>query len=155
MPSSDYASEIQKIAEDILRISYIKEVPNLTSEEKKVVEEIASSLESKTAQLEQVIVKSYANGMLVYLYNASIMTAQNAATVIKEAEQKMYGNIYTKRLGGSLKDSMALQLLKVNQNQLQKCNWPATRLPVFRYHRTVHWRPVTRHHRNDGTNGIL
>ena len=95
VPSSDYASEIQKIAEDILRISYIKDVPNLTSEEKKVVEEIASSLESKTAQLEQVIVKSYANGMLVYLYNASIMTAQNAATIIKEAELKMYGNIYT------------------------------------------------------------
>lgn len=119
VPSSDYAAEIQKIAEEILRISYIKEVPNLTPEEKKVVEEIASSLESKTAQLEQIIVKSYANGMLVYLYNASIMTAQNAATVIKEAEQKMYGNIYTKRLGGSLKDSVALQLLKVNQNQLQ------------------------------------
>ena len=98
VPSSDYASELQKIAEDILRISYIKDVPNLTSEEKKVVEEIASSLESKTAQLEQVIVKSYANGMLVYLYNASIMTAQNAATIIKEAELKMYGNIYTKRL---------------------------------------------------------
>ena len=86
VPSSDYAAEIQKIAEEILRISYIKDVPNLTSEEKKVVEEIASSLESKTAQLEQVIVKSYANGMLVYLYNASIMTAQNAATIIKEAE---------------------------------------------------------------------
>ena len=44
VPSSDYASEIQKIAEDILRISYIKDVPNLTSEEKKVVEEIASSI---------------------------------------------------------------------------------------------------------------
>ena len=65
VPSSDYAAEIQKIAEDILRISYIKDVPNLTSEEKKVVDEIASSLESKTAQLEQVIVKSYANGVLV------------------------------------------------------------------------------------------
>ena len=96
VPSSDYASDIQKIAEDILRISYIKDVPNLTSEEKKVVDEIANSLESKTAQLEQVIVKSYANGVLVYLYNASIMTAQNAATIIKEAELKMYGNIYTK-----------------------------------------------------------
>ena len=105
--------------EDILRISYIKDVPNLTSEEKKVVDEIANSLESKTAQLEQVIVKSYANGVLVYLYNASIMTAQNAATIIKEAELKMYGNIYTKRLGGSLKDSVALQLLKAAQNQLQ------------------------------------
>ena len=119
VPSSDYAAEIQKIAEDILRISYIKDVPNLTSEEKKVVDEIANSLESKTAQLEQVIVKSYANGVLVYLYNASIMTAQNAATIIKEAELKMYGNIYTKRLGGSLKDSVALQLLKAAQNQLQ------------------------------------
>lgn len=119
VPSSNNVAEIQKTAEDILRINYIKEVPNLTSEEKKVVDEIASSLESKTAQLEQVIVKSYANGVLIYLYNTSIMTAQNAATVIKEAELKMYGNIYTKRLGGSLKDSVALQLLKVNQNQLQ------------------------------------
>lgn len=119
VPSSDYAAEIQKIEEDILRISYIKEVPNLTSEEKKVVDEIANSLESKTAQLEQVIVKSYASGVLVYLYNASIMTAQNAATIIKEAELKMYGNIYTKRLGGSLRDSVAQQLLKVSQNQLQ------------------------------------
>lgn len=119
VPSSDYAAEIQKIAEDILRISYIKDVPNLTSEEKKVVDEIANSLESKTAQLEQVIVKSYASGVLVYLYNASIMTTQNAASIIKEAELKMYGNIYTKRLGGSLKDSVAQQLLKVCQNQLQ------------------------------------
>lgn len=119
IPSSDYVAEIQKIAEDILRINYIKRESNLTTEEKKVVEEIASSLESKTAQLEQVIMKSYANGMLVYLYNASIMTPQNAATVIKEAELKMYGNIYTKRLGGSLKDSVAPQLLKVAQNQLQ------------------------------------
>lgn len=94
-------------------------MPNLTSEEKKVVDEIASSLESKTAQLEQVIVKSYANGVLVYLYNASIMTAQNAAAIIKEAELKMYGNIYTKRLSGSLKDNIAQQLLKVSQNLLQ------------------------------------
>ena len=119
VPSSDYAAEIQKIAEDILRISYIKDVPNLTSEEKKVVDEIANSLESKTSQLEQGIVKSYASGVLVYLYNASIMTTQNAASIIKEAELKMYGNIYTKRLGGSLKDSVAQQLLKVCQNQLQ------------------------------------
>lgn len=119
VPSTDYAAEIQKIAEDILRINYIKEVPNLTPEEKKVVDEIASSLENKTAQMEQVVVKSYANGVLVYLYNASIMTAQNAASIVKEAELKMYGNIYTKRLGGSLKDSVALQLLKAKQNQLQ------------------------------------
>ena len=109
IPSSDYASEIQSIVDNILRINYIKEVPNLTQEEKKVVEEIASSLEAKTAQLEQAIAKSYANGVLVYLYNTSIMTAQNAAALIKEAELKMYGNIYTKRLGGSLKDSVALR----------------------------------------------
>ena len=119
IPSADYASEIQTIVESILRINYIKEVPNLTPEEKKVVDEIASSLEAKTVQLEQAVIKSYTSGVLVYLYNTSILTTQNAATLIKEAELKMYGNIYTKRLGGYLKDSIALQLLKVNQNQLQ------------------------------------
>lgn len=119
IPSADYASEIQAVVESILRINYIKEVPNLTPEEKKVVDEIASNLEAKTAQLEQAVIKSYTSGVLVYLYNTSIMTAQNAATLIKESEQKMYGNIYTKRLGGALKDSIALQLLKVSQNQLQ------------------------------------
>ena len=120
IPSADYASEIQSIVDSILRINYIKEVPNLTSEEKKVVDEIASSLETKTTQLEQAIIKSYTSGVLVYLYNTSLMTAQTAASLIKDTEQKMFGNIYTKRLGGALKDSIALQLLKAAPNQLQK-----------------------------------
>ena len=119
IPSADYASEIQSVVESILRINYIREVPNLTPEEKKVVDEIARSLENKNEQLEQAIVKSYTSGVLVYLYNTSLLTQQNATALIKDAEQKMYGNIYTKRLGGALKDSVALQLLKVNQNQLQ------------------------------------
>ena len=119
IPSPDYANEIRQTAETILRINYIKDVPNLTPEEKKVVDEIANSLEDRIRQLEQAIIKSYTEGRLVYLYNASILTPQNASQLIKEHEQKMYGNIYTKRLGGALKDSIALQLLKVNANQLQ------------------------------------
>lgn len=119
IPSPDYASEIQQAAETILRILYIKDVPNLTDEEKKVVAEIVGTLEDKTRQLEQAIVKSYDEGRLVYLYNVSIMQQQSAPQIIKDTELKMYDNIYTKRLGGALKDSIALQLLKVGANQLQ------------------------------------
>ena len=119
IPSPDYASEIQQAAETILRILYIKDVPNLTDEEKKVVAEIVGTLEDKTRQLEQAIVKSYDEGRLVYLYNVSIMQQQSAPQIIKDTELKMYDNIYTKRLGGTLKDSIALQLLKVGANQLQ------------------------------------
>ena len=119
IPSPDYASEIQQTAETILRIQYIKDVPNLTDEEKKVVAEIVGTLEDKTRQLEQAIVKSYDEGRLVYLYNVSIMQQQSAPQIIKDTELKMYDNIYTKRLGGTLKDSIALQLLKVGANQLQ------------------------------------
>ena len=119
IPSPDYASEIQQAAETILRILYIKDVPNLTDEEKKVVAEIVGTLEDKTRQLEQAIVKSYDEGRLVYLYNVSIMQQQNAPQIIKDTELKMYDNIYTKRLGGTIKDSIALQLLKVGANQLQ------------------------------------
>ena len=119
IPSPEHSGEIQKIAESILRINYIKDVPNLTSEEKKVVAEIANTLEDKTHQLEEAVVKSYTDGRIVYLYNASILKPQNASQLIKECEQKMYGNIYTKRLSGALRDSIALQLLKVNAEQLQ------------------------------------
>ena len=119
IPSPDYASEIQQAAETILRILYIKDVPNLTDEEKKVVAEIVGTLEDKTRQLEQAIVKSYDEGRLVYLYNVSIMQQQSAPQIIKDTELKMYDNIYTKRLGGTIKDSIALQLLKVGANQLQ------------------------------------
>ena len=119
IPSPDYASEIQQTAETILRIQYIKDVPNLTDEEKKVVAEIVGTLEDKTRQLEQAIVKSYDEGRLVYLYNVSIMQQQSAPQIIKDTELKMYDNIYTKRLGGTIKDSIALQLLKVGANQLQ------------------------------------
>lgn len=119
IPSPDYTADIQKIAESILRVNYIKDVPNLTSEEKKVVDEITNTLEDKTRQLEETVVKAYMEGRLVYLYNVSILKPQNAGQLIKETEQKMYGNIYTKRLAGALKDSLALQLLKVSANQLQ------------------------------------
>ena len=119
IPSPDYASEIQQAAETILRILYIKDVPNLTDEEKKVVAEIVGTLEDKTRQLEQAIVKSYDEGRLVYLYNVSIMQQQSAPQIIKDTELKMYDNIYTKRLGGTIKDSIALQLLKIGANQLQ------------------------------------
>ena len=119
IPSPVYASEIQQIAETILRINYIKEVPNLTPEEKKVVDEIANTLEEKAELLEQAIVRSHTEGRLVYLYNASILNPQNVSQLIKENELKMYNNIYTKRLSSALKDSLALQLLKVNANLLQ------------------------------------
>jgi hypothetical protein len=119
IPSTEYASDLQDLADKILRIKYIKDVPNMTSEEKKVVDEIVGTLEDKTRQMEQWIVKSYTEGVLVYLYNSNILTAQNAAQAIKDAELKMYNNIYTKRLNGSLKDSLALQLLKASANQLQ------------------------------------
>ena len=66
IPSPDYASEIQQIAETILRIKYIKDLTNLTPEEKKVVDEIANTLEDKTCQLEQTIIKSYTEGQPTY-----------------------------------------------------------------------------------------
>jgi len=119
IPSNDYATEIQNIAESILRINYITGVPNLTPEEKNVVDEIKSTLESKEAQLKQAIINSYTNGSVVYLYNSSILTEQNASQILKDTEQKMFNNIYTRRLGGSLKDSQALQILKANASQLQ------------------------------------
>lgn len=119
IPSPAYCSEIQKLGEQILRIDYIKNAPNLTPDEKKVVDDIASTLDDKIRQLNLAIEKSYAEGRVVYLYNSSILTAQIATQTINETERKMYDNIYTKRLGSSLKDSLALQLLKVPQNQLQ------------------------------------
>lgn len=119
VPSIAYITEIQKIAEQILRVEYITQVPNLTTEEKKVVDEISSSLEDKMRQLEQYVSKSYNEGTLVYLYNTSILTSDTAQQIIRDASVKMYGNIYTKRLSSALKDSLASQILRANQNQIQ------------------------------------
>ncbi len=119
IPLPKYASEIQSLCENILRINHIQNVPNLTQEEKKVVQEIANTLEDKTRQLEQLVTKSYSEGVLVYLYNTSILTEQTALNVIHTTEGMMYSNIYTRRLNGTLKDSLALQLLKVSNDRLQ------------------------------------
>ncbi len=119
IPSADYASEIQSVCEAILRIDYIQGVPNLTQEEKKVVDEIVSTLEDKTRRLDQLVSKSYNEGMLVYLYNSSILTEQTALNLIRTTESKMYSNIYTRRLNGSLEDSLARKLLNVSGAELQ------------------------------------
>lgn len=120
IPTTAYVSEMKEICDRILRIDYIKDqIPNMTAEERQVVDEIARTLDDKGQQLEQLIVKSYTEGQLVYLYNTYNLTAQNATSTVKEVELKMYNNVFTKRLGGTLKDSLAAQLLKVNANQLQ------------------------------------
>lgn len=120
VPTPVHASEIQQLAEAILRIEYIKGIPNLTAEEKKVVDDIASTLETKTAQLELTINKSYLEGRLVYLYNVSILQPQTAEQTVQNNEMKMYGNIFTRRLSGSLKDTLVAQLFRVSGSQLQK-----------------------------------
>lgn len=119
VPSNDSLEKIQSVAEEILRIDYIRSVPNLTAEEKKVVEEIAGTLQDKNEQLDRLVRNAYENGTLVYQYNTFRLTEREYAQALKETELKMYNNVYTRRIHGVLKDSLAAQLLKAKEKDLQ------------------------------------
>lgn len=118
IPSSVYGTEIYNRAQELLKIDYIETKTYHTADEKKVVNNIVSTKEEKMRFLTELINKSYTEGTAVYLFNTYQLTDANYQKEIESLQRKMFGNIFYKRLGASLSDSLAVKVLTANSTQL-------------------------------------
>lgn len=118
IPSSVYGTEIFNRAQELLKIDYIETKTYHTADEKKVVNNIVSAKEEKMKFLTELINKSYTEGTAVYLFNTYQLTDSNYQKEIESLQRKMFGNIFYKRLGASLSDSLAVKVLTANTTQL-------------------------------------
>lgn len=119
VPAVKYSSDIYRLAKEILQINYVISLAWPTQEEKDVVRNIESGLDTKEKQLDEAIRKAYNEGVAVYLYNSYQLTDDNVVSEIDKLEKKAYDNVFSRRLTAQLKDDLAAKTLKVADNQLQ------------------------------------
>jgi len=119
VPSDKYGAEIFKLAKEILQINYVIGLAWATQEEKDVVRNIESGLDTKQKQLDEAVRKAYNEGVAIYLYNSYQLTDDNVTSEIDKLEKKAYDNVFSRRLTSQLKDDLAAKTLKVADNQLQ------------------------------------
>ena len=119
VPSDKYRADIFKLAKEILQINYVISLAWPTQEEKDVVRNIESGLDTKQKQLDEAIRKAYNEGVAIYLYNSYQLTDDNVSSEIDKLEKKAYDNVFSRRLTSQLKDDLAAKTLKVADNQLQ------------------------------------
>lgn len=113
VPDNQAFKEIDKLIEEIERINYLEQkYNNPNSDEGKILNGFLSSRDDKQIRLSNLIEKSLADGTLVYLFNLYQLNANNYQTTISDIQRQVIQNIYTKRLGSQLSDSIALAVIK-------------------------------------------
>ncbi len=118
IPSIEYRNEIKELATELRRLKYISEKTNLTDEEKKIVNSLCSERDHKEARFKELIENSYLEGIAIYCFNKSILTPNTYRAVVSELQQKMFENVFTKRLSAELRDSDAPGVFTKNPSQL-------------------------------------
>lgn len=120
IPSTEYNDKIFELVRDIISMEYLDGDTTYTSEEKLAVQVILNTREEKVRQLESLIRKAYTEGSLVYCYDAFKVSEDKLPSLIGDLQTRMYGNIFYRRLSGSLSDKLAGRVFHTNVDQLYK-----------------------------------
>ncbi|MFA6592503.1 MAG: BREX system P-loop protein BrxC [Bacteroidales bacterium] len=118
IPVSEYNDRIFSLERDLISIEYIENDTAYTPEEKKVIANLTDTKEDKHNNLVELIRKAYTEGQLVYCYNTYNLSPEKVSVQINELQNKMYDNIFTRRLSGSLTDDLARKVITMRDNQL-------------------------------------
>lgn len=107
IPTIRHRNQIRELITEIRRLRYIDDKTNLTDDEKLIVKRLCSELDGKEDLLKELITDSYLNGVALYCYNKLILTPETFKSVLAQQQEKMFENIFTKRLSAELSDSLA------------------------------------------------
>lgn len=131
IPSVRYRNEIKELATELRRLKYIDERTNLTDEEKSIVKSLCSERDTKEARFIELIEKSFLDGVAVYCFNRFVLTPDTFRQIVQEQQVKMFENIFTKRLGAELSDSLAPGVFTCNANKLHNYFGPSADFKFF------------------------
>lgn len=131
IPTVQYRDQISELITDLRRLKYIEEKTNLSDEEKLIVHRLCSERDTKVARLHELVEASYLSGVAVYCYNKLILTPETFKTVVAQQQEKMFENIFTKRLSAELSDSLASGVFTRQAGQLHNYFGTSTDFKFF------------------------
>lgn len=118
IPTVKYRNEIKELSSELRRLKFIDEKTNLTDEEKSIVRTLCSEREVKEARFNELVTKSFLEGVAIYCFNIYNLNADSFRSVVNGLQEKMFENIYTKRLTAELSDSLAQGVFTRQPGQL-------------------------------------
>jgi uncharacterized membrane-anchored protein YhcB (DUF1043 family) len=117
VPSNEEYSEIDRLIDDVERITYLEQkYNNPNSDEGKVMLSFLASKDEKQNRIKILIERAFVNGMAIYLYNTFQLTDSNWEVTLKTQQRQVIQNVYAKRLNNQLSDSLAKLIIRENKN---------------------------------------
>jgi len=112
-PNNKDFSEIDKLIDEVERISYLEQkYTNPNSEEGKILLSFSTAKSEKQNRIKILIENALKNGELIYLFNVYTLTQDNAVQTVQAQQKELLKNVYTKRLQSQLSDEVAKAVIK-------------------------------------------
>lgn len=113
IPDNRFFSEIDKLIDEIKRISYLEDnYSNPLSEEARIIRSFSTIKSEKENYIKDLIEQSLLQATSVYLYNTYQLDKTNSQSTLQSQQRQVIQNVYFKRLTSQLSDAVAPKVIK-------------------------------------------
>jgi hypothetical protein len=114
VPQNASFSAIDRLLSEVKRFSYIEEKYGHDDDQatRQIIRDFAAIKQEKERLLLSLVREAYEQGSLIYLYDEHYLDAQSFRSETNELQAKAVRNIFSKRLGAQLSDTLALKVLQ-------------------------------------------
>lgn len=122
VPENSYFKELDRLIDEVERTSYLEQkYNNPNSEEGKILISFSTAKAEKQNRIEDLVEDSLLNATAIYLYNTLQLNEDNWQTILQAQQKQIIQNVYSKRLGSQLSDSVAAAVIReANNSRLQQ-----------------------------------
>ncbi|HCV16200.1 MAG TPA: hypothetical protein DF637_07695 [Rikenellaceae bacterium] len=122
VPDNSSYKELDKLIEEVERISYLEQkYNNPNSEEGKIMVSFSTQKSEKQNRIKDLVEESMTNATAIYLYNTLLLNTDNWQITLQSQQKQIIQNVYNKRLASQLSDRVAESVIKeVNSTRLHQ-----------------------------------
>lgn len=118
VPDNSCFGEVDKLVDEIERISYLEQkYNNPQSEEAPIIRNFATVRAEKENRVKDLIEQSLKKAVAIYLFNVYQLTDDNWSATMQQQQKQVIQNIYSKRLESQLADAIATSVIKEANNK--------------------------------------
>ena len=117
VPDNSYFKELDRLIDEVERTTYLEQkYNNPNSEEGKILISFSTAKGEKQNRIKDLVEDSLLNATAIYLYNTLQLNKDNWQTTLQTQQKQIIQNVYSKRLGSQLSDSVAAAVIKETNN---------------------------------------
>lgn len=117
VPDNSYFKELDRLIDEVERITYLEQkYNNPNSEEGKILMSFSTAKVEKQSRIKDLVEDSLKNSTAIYLYNTLQLNQNNWQTALQSQQRAIIQNVYSKRLGSQLSDSVAAAVIREADN---------------------------------------